>query len=166
MRNCLKVGVFTLFTAFVMWFVLSGESHAKPGLDGIDEHGRHVNVIDVDKYLKQNPYKPPAKKKATPKPKPKPKPAPKPEIKKYVPKPVPKPAPGGNFSKFKVDEVFGEAVVGGGISTVVTGTPVPGVLGGAAHGTGMWIWSNKKEIAKEYKKISVLEDPMGKSFPH
>tara|TARA_R100000406_G_scaffold56422_1_gene38746 strand:+ start:82 stop:621 length:540 start_codon:yes stop_codon:yes gene_type:complete len=177
--RCIKLAVFTFFTAFVFGFIIS-ENAQGMGLYGTDESGRQVNVIDVDKYLKQNPYRPPARKPA-PKPKPKPvakkpapkakpvakkpapKPAPKPEIKQYVPKPVPK---GGNFSEFKVDTLVGEAVVGGAISTAMTGTPVPGAIGGAGHVTGMWLWNNKKEIAKEYKKISVLEDPMGKSFPH
>jgi hypothetical protein len=168
--KCIRLAVFTFFTAFtVMLLVDKVDAMA---LEGTDENGRHVLVYDVDKYLKKNPYKPPAKKKAVP-------------IKKAsAPKPKPAPVP------FKPKEVVRRSIIGGTTAAMAVAIPaiptgeiatIPAAVGGAATGaltyTVEWGYDNleygahqvvrgTKKVAKEYKKVSVLEDPMGKSFPH
>ena len=172
MSKCIRLAVFTFFAAFV--FIMCGESHARPGMDGIDEHGRRVNVVDVDSYLKQNPYRPPAKKKA---------PAKKPAPKKPAPKPKPKPKAvpkKSTYTKFDLDDAIGDALIGGGVAAggaaIISGgsaAPLGGLVGGGGaflNNAGKWAWKNKRKIYHDAKqesgKIAEVEDPMGKSFPH
>ena len=53
--NGIRLGVFTFFAAFIIFYCV-GKADAM-ALDGIDENGRYVKVYDTNKYLKQNPYK-------------------------------------------------------------------------------------------------------------
>ena len=182
MSKCIRLAVFAFFTAFVFGFIISENAHGM-GLYGTDENGRQVNVIDVDKYLKQNPYRPPARNSA-PKPKPRPvakKPAPKP--KPVAKKPAPKPKYVPFDTKSAVKRTVTTSVAAGTMAAIVTGgaaaIPTAALSGSGAIVSSVVEWGydnleygadktvrGVEKVAKEYQRISVLEDPMGKSFPH
>lgn len=61
MSSRIKIRILGVFAVFTVGFSF-GKADAM-ALLGTDENGREVKVHDVKKYLKQNPYKPPAKKK-------------------------------------------------------------------------------------------------------
>jgi hypothetical protein len=144
-----KLVIFTFFTAFIVGFILCGESHATPGFFGTDEHGRDVNVTDVDKYLKHNPYKPPVKKK----------PSPPKTAKKPAHKPVPKPK-----YEYSIKDAVGIAVggsVGNPITTKIkdgkkaTGKTLKkaglaGAVGGIGVYTAKWAYDNNEYIGEKF----------------
>jgi hypothetical protein len=177
--KCIRLAVFTFFAAFVFGLIACGESLAKPYIPD-EQGGREVGRVMHDgkggtKYVS-----------TVPKPRPKPvarpvakKPAPKPEIKQYVPKPVPKPIAKKPYTKYNLDKVAGKTiggvVIGGVLAPFTAGTSVPagagiGAAGGALWENWDWAWENKARLAQDVidqaGKISKVEDPMGKSFPH
>ena len=157
MSKCIKLAVFTFLTTFIFGFIISENVHGM-GLYGTDENGRQVNVIDVDKYLKQNPYRPPARKKPAPRPAPKPKPRP------VAKKPAPKPAPKKKLTQFSISEAFGASLAGSASTTVnskiqngkgltkakAKRAGLGGLVGGAVAYSVKWGWDNRECLAEKF----------------
>jgi hypothetical protein len=157
---------FTMFSIFAV-AVISNKADAM-AIPGTDENGKQVLVGNVDIYLKNNPYKPPAKKKAPPKKKTVVhRPAPKPVVHKPAPAPIDDTARMRKIAqeeikkaeekqkkeskKWKLEEAIGSAVVGAG-SAAIAGTVIPGAgtvtgmatgaVGAVAGYTATKIWDN------------------------
>lgn len=169
MSNTIKLGTFTIFTAFIISFMNCGESHARPIERGYDDSGHEVATVhmvpsrgSVAKPKKKVVYHKPAPKKPAPKPKsaPNPKPAPK----KVTPKPKPKvdqatinrikaevkaelkaeqKAKHPSFNEAKVAGMKGmiSGAIGGAIATAPEGGvgAVPAGMGGFAVGVVSYI---------------------------
>lgn len=173
--KCVRVIGLAMFTAFVFGFILSEDSYAIPREDFYDDHGRCIGSVLPNGRVVEYPVSPrPAKR-----------PAPKPVVRKPAPK---QKAP--TYKPFDTKGLVKKVVVGGTSTATAAAIPaiptgglgvLPAAAGGAASGAIYhvceWGYDNMeygahkaasgvKAVAKEYKRISVLEDPMGKSFPH